>query len=178
MKTVLAVLIGLGALAAAGRAQDASPAAAPAPSAQPQQDACLEAVGGLSASHTYTTYMYVGVTADMLAVKGYEAEQVVTMMNEVTSLCQNAHRLVDKLQDGKLNEGDRRYLDEIQEIYQLLKSEAETLATFAKSGKPEDKGAYEAARKSVLPKIQKLLGHDAGPSPAAPPASPTASPGN
>src|SRR5687767_15842040 len=102
MKTLLTVLLALS-FAAAGAAR--------------AQDACVEAVGGLAASHPYTTYMYVGVTADLYAKKGYEADQVVTMMNEVSSLCQNAHGLFDKIKAGKLTDGDKKYLDEIQAIY-------------------------------------------------------------
>lgn len=124
------------------------------------QDACLEAVGGLSAGHTYTSYLLIGTTADGFAKKAFEADHVAEIATEIGTLCGNVTGLLAKLRAGKLSEADAKYLSEIEGIYALLKEQAGALAAYAKSGKNEDMQRYEKARTTVYPKIQTLLGAD------------------
>lgn len=153
MKTLLALVLALG-LASGAVAQDA----------------CLEAVGGLSAGHTYTSYLLIGTTADGFAKKAFDAEHVSEVATEIGTLCGNVTGLLAKLRGGKLSESDAKYLGEIEAIYALLKEQSAALAAYAKSNKNEDMEKYEKARTTVYPKIQTLLGiggdKDASPAPA------------
>lgn len=148
------------------------------------QEGCLEAVGGLSAGHTYTTYLLIGTTADGFTKKAFDADHVAELMTEIGNLAGGVPGLLAKLRANKLSESDLKYLAEIETIYTLLKEQAIALAAYARSTKTEDMARYEKARTTVYPKIQALLGVDkAGASPApdgspapAAPASPEASP--
>ncbi len=138
------------------------------------QDSCLEAVGGLSAGHSYTSYLLIGTTADGFAKKAFDAEHVSEVATEIGTLCEKVTVLLTKLRAGKLSESDAKYLTEIQAIYVLLKEQSSALAAFAKSGKNEDMEKYEKARTTVYPKIQALFGIDKEPASPAPSPAPSA----
>ena len=145
------------------------------------QEGCLEAVGGLSAGHTYTSYLLIGTTADGYAKKAFDADHVAEIMTEIGNLCGSVTNLLGKLRAGKLTDSDAKYLTDIEAIYGLLKEQSLALAAFAKSGKTEDSDKYEKARTTVYPKIQALLGIDnkdaASPdASAAPSAAPSPAP--
>jgi hypothetical protein len=132
------------------------------------QDACLEAVGGLSAGHTYTSYLLIGTTADGFAQKAFDADHVAEVATEIGTLCGNVTGLLAKLRGGKLSDSDSKYLGEIEAIYALLKEQSSALAAYAKSNKNEDMEKYEKARTTVYPKIQTLLGIGDKDAPASP----------
>ena len=141
------------------------------------QEGCLEAVGGLSAGHTYTTYLLIGMTADGFGKKAFDADHVHEIMTEIANLTGSVPQLTGKLRANKLSDSDKKYLDDIDTIYGLLKDQANGLAAFAKSGKSEDSDKYEKARTTVFPKIQALLGVDnKGGASAAPSAAPSPAP--
>lgn len=134
---------------------------APAPTAGgatvPAEES-LQIVGVLTASHMYTTFGYIGVTADALSKKVYPAERVRELMTEVSAMCDNVIAQMGRLDRKKLSEDDGKAIDEMISIYRQLKVQAEALKTYA--GQRTDKNAaeFDTARKTVWPRIEKLLG--------------------
>lgn len=138
-----------------------SEAVAVSPSDVTPGDESLQIVGVLSASHMYTTFGYIGVTADALAKKVYPPERVRELMTEVSAMCDNIVAQMGKINLKKVSPEDARAIEEMISIYRQLKVEAEALKTYA--GQRTDKNAadFDAARKTVWPRIEKLLGLNA-----------------
>jgi hypothetical protein len=126
--------------------------------AEAELDDRLVCIGALAASHVYTTYGYVGGVADGYASETYDGEKVRDLMREVVNLGDTNVRLLKKVREGNIVEGDKRVVDEIIAVYGLLKQEAESLAAYAQSDDQADLDAFEAARKAAWPKIKALLG--------------------
>jgi len=126
--------------------------------AAPQDVGTLQIIGVLSASHMYTTYGYIGVTADALTKKVYGADQVKELMTEVSAMCDNITDQMGKVNPKELSEDDRRALGEMTAIYGQLKQEAEALKAYAGQRSDKNAAAYDEARKQVWPRIEKLLG--------------------
>ncbi len=126
--------------------------------AVPQTVEPLQIIGVLSASHMYTTYGYIGVTADALTKKVYRADQVGELMTEVSAMCDNIVEQLGKVNRKDLTEDDSRALDDMRGIYSQLKQEAEALKAYAGQQSEKNAAAYDDARKQVWPKIEKMLG--------------------
>ena len=123
-----------------------------------KDDPRLVAIGSLAGSHVYTTYGYIGVTADAFGKQVYDADRVEQLMKEVMGLCDANSKLLDKLLEGNIVESDKKAIREIGLIYDGLRMEAAALVQFAKTKDEDDVKSFDAARKAVWPKIQKLLG--------------------
>ncbi len=123
-------------------------------------DGRLSAIGGLSAAHMYTTYIAIGATADAFGNDVYEAEQVQDIMGGMVGMIDTLKKQLLLVQENCDDPSDQRYIDETIQVYNLLQEEARQLSTFAKSRDISDHRAYEKARTTVWPRIEKLLGLD------------------
>ena len=118
----------------------------------------LETIGGLAGSYIYTSYAYIGATADAFAKDLYPASQVKTMMDEKVKMINHLIDMIQKVQATNIAENDRKFLGSMLEVLELLKNEAQSLSTFAVSKNPQDLEKYDQARKTVWPKIKNVLG--------------------
>ena len=117
----------------------------------------LEAIGSLAAAHVFTSYGYIGVTADAFVEDTFTAEQVGELMTEVVNMLDINIRALRKIQES-VGEEDGTFITNLVEIYELVKQQARALVAYAKSREPEDAQAFEKARTAVWPKLQWLLG--------------------
>ena len=118
----------------------------------------LQTIGGLVGPYVYTSYAYIGATADAFAKDLYPASQVKTMMDEQVKMINHLLDMIQKVQATKIAENDRKFLGHMLEVLELLKSEAQSLSAFAVSKNPQDLEKYDQARKTVWPKIKNTLG--------------------
>ncbi|MCG6155260.1 hypothetical protein [Rubinisphaera margarita] len=123
-------------------------------------DGRLSAIGGLSAAHMYTTYIAIGATADAFGNDVYETEQVQDIMGGLVGMIDTLKKQLLLVQENCDDPSDQKYIDETIQVYNLLQEEARQLSTFAKSRDVSDHRAYEKARTTVWPRIEKLLGLD------------------
>lgn len=133
-----------------------------APTANAADDGRLEAIGGLSAAYMYTTYIAIGTTADGFGKDVYQAEQVKSIMTGFIGSMDAVKKQLSKVQANLTDPGDVRYIGEAVQIFSLLQDEARSLSKFAASKDNVDFQAYDRARTTVWPKIQKLLGIGGG----------------
>ena len=127
--------------------------AVPVRSYAEEDDGRLSAIGGLSASRIYTTYVAIGAVADAFGNDVYETKQVQDIMDGMVGM-------IDTVKKHCEDQSDQRYIDDVINIYTLLQEEARQLSKFAGSRQAADHRAYEKARTTVWPKIEKLLGLD------------------
>ena len=125
-----------------------------------EDDGRLSAIGGLSAAHMYTTYIAIGAVADAFGNDVYETEQVQEIMGGLVGMIDTLKKQLLLVQENCEDESDQEYIDETIQIYSLLQEEARQLSTFSESTEKADHRAYEKARTTVWPRIEKLLGLD------------------
>ncbi|MCA8987817.1 MAG: hypothetical protein KDA78_09270 [Planctomycetaceae bacterium] len=128
--------------------------------AQAADDGRLAAIGGLSAAHMYTTYIAIGATADAFGNDVYETKQVQDIMGGMVGMIDTLKKQLLLVQENCEDPSDKDYIDETIQVYNLLQEEARQLSTFAKTRDVADHRAYEKARTTVWPRIEKLLGID------------------
>jgi hypothetical protein len=137
---------------------ETSPVLQEAPPKPEATNGPLQVIGVLSASHMYTTFGYIGVTADALTKKVYPSTQVEELMTEVSSMCDNIIEQLNTVSRDEMSEDDTAALAEMVSIYRLLKVEAESLKKYAKDRTAPNAEEFEQARKNAWPRIAKLLG--------------------
>lgn len=125
-----------------------------------EDDGRLSAIGGLSAAHMYTTYIAIGAVADAFGNDIYETDQVQDIMGGLVGMIDKIKKQLLLVQESCEDKADQDYFDETIQIYTLLQEEARQLSMFSKSRDTADHRAYEKARTTVWPRIEKLLGLD------------------
>ena len=129
----------------------------------------LVCIGALSGAHIYTTYGYVGTVADAYAHDIYKADKVQDLMAEVAKLAEVSIGQLKAVRKGNLDEGDRKVIDNVIEVYSLLHDEALALSDYTKSKSQVDLQKFEKARTTAWPKIKTVLGLKDDPAPSASP---------
>ena len=135
------------------KSEQARPSSAAPGAAEP-----LQIIGVLTASHLYTTYGYIEITADALTKKVYGAEQVRMLMTEVSAICDNIIDQLGRINRKDLSAEDAAAIAEMISIYRQLRVAAEALKTYAAQPTEKNSADYELARRNVWPRIEKLLG--------------------
>jgi hypothetical protein len=118
----------------------------------------LVCIGALAGAHVYTTYGYVGTVADAYAHEVYKADKVQDLMKEVVGLADVSVKQLAAVRKGSIVESDKKVIDDVIEVYGLLKEEAQALSDYTKSKDQDDLKKYEKARTTAWPKIKTVLG--------------------
>jgi sulfite reductase alpha subunit-like flavoprotein len=118
----------------------------------------LVCIGALASAHIYTTYGYVGTVADAYAHEVYKADKVQELMKEVVGLADVSVKQLKAVRNGSIVESDKKVIDDVSEVYGLLKEEAQALSDYTKSKDQDDLKKYEKARTTAWPKIKTVLG--------------------
>ena len=125
----------------------------PATPNQVSVGAFLIAIGSLAASHVYTSYGFIGVTADAVDTGSLTSAQVIDLMKEVTSMIEINVKALQRVRAG-VGEQDREFLNELLQVYVLLQQEVDTLVTYARTKSTADGEAYESAREAAWLRIK------------------------
>ncbi len=125
-----------------------------------EDDGRLSAIGGLSAAHMYTSYIAIGAIGDAFGNDVYDTERVQELMRGIVGMLDTLKKQLLLVQENCEDEADQKYIDETIQVYTLLQEEARQLSKFSESKDKADHRAYEKARTTVWPRIEKLLGLD------------------
>ena len=127
------------------------------PVAETPVDAKLLLIGSLASSHVYTTHGYIGVVADNAQKDLYPPQRVDELMQEVAVFSDSLTVQLKTLQNSDLTPEDAKAVQEIIDIYALLKKEADALRAYAKD-KTEAHGAeFHRQRAEAWTRVAKLL---------------------
>lgn len=131
---ILALVIGLVAgpmLAPASHADDKAPVV--------ETDPALVAVGGLTVSDLWTTFVVIGAVGDHFSKQGYTVEQLQSVINTRIRFCTNAQKNLKGIYDDpKVTKGDKEFVKKSAAAYAKLIDYANALITFAKNRTPEN----------------------------------------
>jgi len=166
---LLALILAAGTFFLPGRADPQTPTAkgtepAKAPEvskpAEPPKDRrlLLEAIGTLTASHCYQTYLNIGMIADAKAKGTYSEKDAYKLLDSVLSLLDSVDGKMADLGKLEFDPSDRDTLDQMRKLSKLLREQGKALQTAWNTGREEDTGKYENIRKDSWAAISKLLG--------------------
>ncbi len=123
----------------------------------PPVDAKLLLIGSLASSHVYTTYGYIGVVADNAQKDIYTPQRVEDLMNEVTVISDSLTGQLTALLKSDLTPEDAKAVQEIVEIYGLLKQESVALRKYAKDKNETNGTEFRRLRDQAWIRVAKLL---------------------
>jgi hypothetical protein len=126
--------------------------------AQERRQLLLEALGALTASHGYQTYLNIGLIADGKAKGTYTEKDAYRLLDSVLALLSAVDRKLAALDRIDLDKEDRANLEQTRQLSGLLRKQAQRLQTFWDTGKDEDAAQYESARKDSWAALSRLTG--------------------
>jgi hypothetical protein len=129
---------------------------APAAEAQPKCNQELETIGVLAGSFVYTSYGYIGASADSFAKDNYTLEELQLIMQEIINLLETATAQLNSLRG--LTSQDKKAVAQITLACQYLKQEAMAYSSYAATESDKDFQDYETARNNAWAQIEALMG--------------------
>jgi hypothetical protein len=135
-----------------------APAAATPPAQEAKQDPKLVAIGGLSVTALYMSFVTVGVTADAFGKEAYEAKQVADMMTEVSNLMKTNSRQLGAIPREGIAKEEVTYIDEITAVMGMIGEYSQLLSAYAKDKTEAKAKAFDQKREATWVRLKKLLG--------------------
>jgi hypothetical protein len=124
----------------------------------PERRQLLEILGALTASHSYQTYLNIGLIADGKAKGTYTEKDAYKLLDSVLALVSSVDRKLAALDRIDLDKEDRASLDQMRNLSLLLRKQAKELQIFWDTGREEDAAQYENVRKDTWATLSKLMG--------------------
>ena len=119
-------------------------------------DEKLLLIGAMSTPYLYTTYAYLGATADGLRRDIYTGNQVQERTEEVRKMCVTVEVHMKKLVATELAPSDKAAIEQMLGCLTLLQKQSAALAEFAKSGKRDGDESYIKAAKRTWQAISTV----------------------
>ncbi len=140
---------------------------APAAPAKPEAvDPQLQLIGSLASSHVYTTFGYIGVVADNTENALYTPQKIDELMREVTLISDPLTTQLEALRKTDLTPDDAQTVQQIIEIYALLRQESDALRVYAKERTKANGSEFHRLRAEAWTGVAKLLNIPSGQTPA------------
>lgn len=122
-----------------------------------------EAFGGISAISLYNTYITVGIIADNYSNETYDANKVVTFMDEQIGMIKSVNEMLSKCTKPTktgLTADDCEYIKKMIKCLEYLQNEAQGLKDYVNSNSDTDLTHFDTNRKKAWEMISELLGLD------------------
>ncbi|HEV3144758.1 MAG TPA: hypothetical protein VGZ47_12785 [Gemmataceae bacterium] len=163
---VVTLILTAGAFFLSGRADPPAPTikvGEPADASKPAElpkdrRVLLETIGALNASHSYQTYLNIGMIADAKAKGVYSEKDAYKLLDSVLSLLDSVDGKMSELAKLEFDAGDRDTLEQMRKLSKLLREQGKALQTAWDTGRDDDAVKYENIRKDSWTAISKLLG--------------------
>jgi hypothetical protein len=126
------------------------------------KDRYLEALGGLSASHLYQSYLNIGLLADGVEKEVYSLEEAEKMLASVADLMKLVEIQLAKVRQSDLTSDDLASLQRIKAVMGLLRLQSETLQNYWATGENDEAAQYHQAREAAWKGLSKVLGLEEG----------------
>jgi len=133
-----------------------APQVAPVP--RPPGERTLEALGGLSASHLYQSYLNIGMLADAVEHGTYTQSQAQEMLTTVVGLMDVVDRQLDRLVKTELGVEDKRDVERIRVLSALLRVQVAALRAYWRTHDAAQAARYHEAREKSWKGLSDVLG--------------------
>jgi hypothetical protein len=118
----------------------------------------LEALGSLSASHLYQSYLNIGMLGDAVEKGGCSLAQANDMLATVVDLMQAVDQQLDKVASAGLSDEDAADVEQIQQLSVLLKMQVASLRVYWLTHDSQDAKRYQEAREKSWAALSDVLG--------------------
>ncbi len=137
---------------------------APPQPATPARERSLEAVGGLTASHLYQTYLNLGLLADATENDVYSETEAKRLLTTLSGMMDTVDQQLTRVLETVTDPEDQKRLTRVRQLTTLLRTQARELKAYwdtpeaNAAGRKEHETAYHRAREDAWTGIRELLG--------------------
>ena len=132
-------------------------AATPAPPTVPRER-YLEALGSLTASHLYQTYLNIGLIADAVENEQMELAEAEKTLAHVVRLMTVVEKQLEQVAGTDLDPGDRDALKHIRQLCDALRSQTAALQSYWATDDLDQAALFHEARTKAWTGINAMLG--------------------
>lgn len=120
-------------------------------------DTVSEALGELTASHLYQTYLNIGLLADSVEGEVYEKDEAKKVLDTVAGLMTSVDKQIDRVARQVLSAEERKAAEQAQQIMNSLRTQARELQSYWENGQKDHVTRFHQARKDSWDGIKTLL---------------------
>jgi hypothetical protein len=130
------------------------PAAVPVPTLP---EPVVEALGSLTASHLYQTYLNIGLLADAVEGEVYEVAEAKTMLATVVNLTSAVEEQLVQLAKQDVDGDDKKLVEQARQIAALLQTQTKELKGYWDTKDKDRAAKFHKARQEAWAGIKALL---------------------
>ncbi|HEY7153478.1 MAG TPA: hypothetical protein VH575_05930 [Gemmataceae bacterium] len=123
----------------------------------PPQEVLLEALGGLSATHLYQSYLNIGLLADGVEGEVYSRADARKVLSIVIGLMDTVDKQLARLPEENLKEDERAALIRIRSLTDLLRTQSKELQVYWETGDKEHAKRFHTVREEAWTGIKELM---------------------
>jgi hypothetical protein len=120
-------------------------------------EAVVEALGGLTASHLYQTYLNIGLLADSVEGEVYEKDEARKLLDTVAGLMTAVDQQLDRVGRQSLKADERKAVDQARVVTATLRSQTRELLEYWEKGEKDSVTRFHQARQDSWTSIKILL---------------------
>lgn len=120
-------------------------------------EAVVEALGGLTASHLYQTYLNVGLLADSVEGEVYEKDEARKLLDTVSGLMGEVERQLDRIGRQSLKDEEKKAVEQARSVMANLRTQVRELQNYWENGEKDHVTKFHQARKDAWSGIKDLL---------------------
>jgi hypothetical protein len=119
-------------------------------------EAVSEALGGLTVSHLYQTYLNIGLLADAYENQVYEKEEAKDTLDTVSGLMSDVEKQLDRVA-RQTKDDEKKFVDQARAVMASLRTQTRELQSYWDSGEKDHVTKFHQARKDSWNGIKELL---------------------
>ena len=120
-------------------------------------DEVVGALGGLTASHLYQSYLNIGLLADAVEGEVYKPDEAKKSLARVAAMMATIDRVLERLAGQPLSDEEKKVLTEARRLSGLLRTQARELQGYWDTGAKEHATRFHQAREQAWEGIRTLL---------------------
>ncbi len=120
-------------------------------------EAVVEALGGLTASHLYQTYLNIGLLADSVEGEVYEKDEARRVLETVAGLMTAVEQQLDSASRQSLKGDEKKAIEQARQVTASLRTQVRELQNYWDKGDKENVTRFHQARKDAWDGIKSLL---------------------
>ncbi len=120
--------------------------------------AVVEALGGLTTSHLYQTYLNVGLLADAVDGEVYDKDEARGLLDTVAGLTTELEQQLDRVSRQTVKADEKKTLEQARQVTASLRTQMRELRSYWEKGDKDHVTRYYQARQDAWEGMKPLLG--------------------